>query len=135
MRGQKKGFRHTPESLAKMSAAHKGNASGSYTYGRLTTRLAPTEWPTILDIVWAAGLYEGEGTCKGHTGTQTVSITQKNTWVLHHMRALFGGSVGKQSEWCSYWQISGARARGFLMSIYGLLSPRRQEQVRKVLVR
>ena len=101
----------------------------------LTPRLAPTECPTIRDIIWAAGFYEGEGTC-GHNGGHScqVGITQKDAWTLRRMQALFGGGVGEQGRrGCFQWHISGARARGFLMTIYGLLSPRRQAQIRAAL--
>jgi hypothetical protein len=79
------------------------------------------------DFIWAAGFYEGEGTLASYS-LQT-SITQKNRWPLERMKALFGGSISPPYRGCCRWQISGARARGFLMSIYELLSPRRQEQI------
>jgi len=99
--------------------------------GFLTARLAPTERAAPDDFRWAAGFYEGEGCCRPHP---SVVITQKDSWVLERMRALFGGSVRKSnSREIHTWQINGARARAFLMSIYGLLSPHRQEQIRDAL--
>jgi len=107
----------------------------------LTPRLAPTERAAPSDFIWAAGFFEGEGTA-GHAGgkglTENVSIVQVNLWPLERMKALFGGSIstrppkGRNAKSFS-WQVSGARARGFIQSIYGLLSPRRQEQIRKAL--
>lgn len=114
-----------------------------YHLGKLTPRLAPTEQATAHDFIWAAGFYEGEGSIgrqirfnKGQTGqTETITLPQKDTWTLQRMRALFGGSVRcyDTKSGCSVWCVSGARARGFIQSIYGLLSPRRQEQARKAL--
>jgi hypothetical protein len=95
-------------------------------YGRLMHRLAPTESATPHDFIWAAGFYEGEGCCN----RSTACICQKDPWTLYRMRALFGGSVGPKRN-IFQWNVSGARGRGFLMSIYGLLSPRRQEQIRR----
>lgn len=64
----------------------------------------------------------------------------KNREPLEKMRSLFGGSISPQGTKPDgtvrdvyQWHISGARARGFLQSIYGLLSKRRQEQIRRVL--
>ncbi len=105
----------------------------------LKSHTAPTKSPTMIDIAWAAGLYEGEGHCgftsKGTKGSAKAVISQKDPWVLEKMRPMFGGSVGKPTKHqaCGHWVVFGARARGFLMTIYPYLSPRRKEQVKKVL--
>ncbi|KKM26830.1 hypothetical protein LCGC14_1580800 [marine sediment metagenome] len=86
------------------------------------------------DILWAAGVYEGDGSCCRNNGTEQVSVSQKDDWLLGRLRSLFGGTVrGPYSNHVSSWVITGARARGFLQSIYGLLSPRRQKQVIKAM--
>jgi len=106
--------------------------------GHLTPRLAPTEKATTTDFHWAAGFFEGEGYA-GRSGRRPqgtrARIGQKDPWTLYRMKALFGGSINPLGHRppCTSWDVSGARARGFLMSIYGLLSPRRQEQIRKAL--
>lgn len=109
-------------------------------------KLAATEHPTLLDIAWAAGIYEGEGSVvtsakrKGrHAG---IMVGQKDAWLGQRLRALFGGSIIVQTR-CTggrtvpitmyYWSISGARARGFMMTIYKFLSPRRQERIKEAL--
>lgn len=100
--------------------------------------LAATEHPTVKDIIWAAGVFEGEGNSTDWKAG--VSIGQKDRWILDKFRALFGGAVGERHKlykgedykyYC--WHASGARARGFLMTVYQFLSPRRQEQVRSYL--
>jgi hypothetical protein len=74
-------------------------------------------------------------------------VTQKDPWLLHRLQELFGGRVYPQKtrpksisggpikdygdQWA--WWIGGARARGFLMTIYTFLSPRRREQARVAL--
>ena len=91
-------------------------------------------------------IFEGEGHCtRNNTGytrrwrnSIQVTVLQKDEWLPQRLRALFGGSINKYEggayqDLYSRWTICGARARGFLMSIYGLLSPRRQEQIRKTL--
>jgi hypothetical protein len=101
-------------------------------FGAMDKRLAPTEWPTTHDIAWAAGIYEGEGSCFPNSNTISLVVPQKDTWILERFRALFGGSIGLNRTTGVYrWTVSGARARGLAMTIYGLLSPRRQQQIRK----
>lgn len=100
---------------------------------RLDPALAPVVKASTQDIVFAAGFYEGDGSCcaKGHSVGVTVS--QKDCEVLDWLRSRFGGNVYQSKSRLSQWQISGARARGFLQSIYGLLSSRRQRQALKAL--
>lgn len=100
--------------------------------------LAPTEQATVRDIIWAAGVYEGEGspslTGRSPYLSEHVTVSQKDPWLVNQLCSLFGGSiydVKNRDLWA--WDIYGARARGFLQSVYGLLSPRRQEQARRVL--
>jgi len=104
--------------------------------GTLQASLAPTERPTTADFYWAAGLFEGEGHArqvrKGYPGEQA-QLGQKDPEVLYRVKALFGGNIYHYGSHCYLWNLSGARARGFLMSIYGLLSHRRQEQIRKAM--
>ena len=107
--------------------------------GRLTPSLAPSVYPSTNDIRWAAGFYEGEGTCmfierRPGAGSERAAIVQVNQWPLIWMRERFGGSIcGTRGRNWKQWQIYGARARGFLQTIYILVSPRRQEQIRKAL--
>lgn len=97
---------------------------------RSNPKLARSENPTIQKICWAAGVYEGDGT----VGGGVVSVFQKDRWILDKLQTLFGGSVSisKDGRYPTrtyhMWKIAGARARGFLMTIYELLSPRRQAQ-------
>ena len=91
-----------------------------------------TERPTLRDIAWAGGFFEGEGSCiRWGRNECRVHIGQKNRWPLDRMLALFGGRIS-ESEMNGApfydWHMSGARGRGFLMTIYTFLSPRRQEQ-------
>lgn len=110
-------------------------------HGRqIQDRLAPVEHPSLYDIVWFAGIYEGEGSVSNSSQAPYVSLSlsvaQKDPWILIHIQRLFGGSVrkrkSKNSEY-SVWAISGARARGIAMTIFKFLSPRRQNQIMAVL--
>ena len=92
------------------------------------------EHPRLLDIAWAAGLYEGEGTCcTSGRGSFTVQITQKDTEILEKMQRLFGGYVYLRKSGVSAWQACGARARGFGFTIFSFLSQRRRAQLEAAL--
>ena len=108
-------------------------------FGRMKPGLEATVSPTTHDITWAAGLFEGEGSVASRGQCAVAQMSQKDVWVLQRFKELFGGSIsaytcnGDRQTAMNKWMISGARARGFLMTIYGRLSPRRKEQVRGVL--
>jgi len=126
-------------------------------YGYVKPGSEAIEHPTTLDIAWAAGIFEGEGSCRakitdrGYIGSAIVIVNQKKPWILQRLQALFGGTLryrdrskynsipqfleGRQiihSELWD-WRISGARARGFIMTIYKFLSPHRKAQIEKTL--
>ena len=109
--------------------------------GTVTKRVpAARRTPTLLELAWAAGIYEGEGTC---TPTRSAcSISQVDLWLLHRLQEMFGGTIecnrkfnpAKPNERpCSRWRLAGARARGFLLTIYSFLSPRRQAAIQLLL--
>ena len=112
---------------------------GGGSWGRSFKRLAPTESPSVKDIAWAAGVFEGEGTCRDQmgNGSPQLSVAQKDAWLTARLRALFGGSnkqyVGSNGYVYWKWWLTGPRARGFLMTIYVMCSPRRQLQIRQAL--
>src|ERR1700677_1057295 len=94
-----------------------------------------TKAPTATDVAWAAGIYEGEGTCstkrKG-ANSFSVTVSQKDPELLGRLREWFGGSVicfknGKFE--CHRWAVSGDRARVFLACIYPFLTARRKSQI------
>lgn len=104
-------------------------------------RLAATGSPTIRDLEWAAGFLEGEGSfayMKG--GTQRVRASQVNSEPLARLKKIFGGSIsyepsrtqketGNKKADCFAWAISGARARGVMLTLFPLLSEKRQDQI------
>lgn len=78
----------------------------------------------LSNIGWAAGFYEGEGSFHKHY----VSITQKDRWPLEHLVKLFGGEISEYNGYF-YWRIYGAKCRGFVLTIFTFLSPRRRRQI------
>lgn len=106
---------------------------------------------STVDLAWAAGIWEGEGSI-GDPRTKgrylrglNISVCQQDPWILHKLQALFGGPsvrtrpasthnpLSAKDIWV--WQITGPRAYGTIMTLYPLLSPHRQEQVRKHIYR
>ena len=102
-------------------------------FGYITPRLLPRKHPTMLDIAWAAGIYEGEGTTCFNNKTEQVVVSQKDPWILKKLREFFGGSVNPKTGGGFNWLISGSLARGFLMTIFTFQSPWRKEQIKKCL--
>lgn len=100
--------------------------------GKSDPALSACTSPTVADIAWAAGIYEGEGHARQHRriGSQ-VRITQKDPWILMRLKRMFGGSIYKNMG-INVLGLHGARARGFLMTIYKFLSPWRKAQALKV---
>ena len=98
-----------------------------------------TRSPTTLEIAWAAGFLDGEGSFQ-HRWKKGCGVTgvQKDPELLYRLLEMFGGIVRKQSandpNSCYTWTANGARARGVMMTLYKFLSKRRQEQVRKALL-
>ena len=90
--------------------------------------------PTLIDIAWAAGIYEGEGNVRlcgrGKRGL-AAAVAQKDPEILYRLRDWFGGSVGGPSptNCCYKFDICGDRARIFMGLVYPFLSKRRQVQV------
>lgn len=100
------------------------------------TAMNAVESPSLCDLAWAAGVYEGEGHVRGREGdTIQVQIVQKDRWLLDRLVQLFGGAIyGPHGHsGCFNWYVSGVRARGFVLTIFTFLSPRRREQARQAL--
>lgn len=89
--------------------------------------------PSILDIAWAAGIYEGEGSC--NKTQRIIVVDQKDPWLCRRLLELFGGAVyaipkaGLNRDLHYRWVARGSRAIGFALTIFKFLSPRRQSQV------
>jgi hypothetical protein len=86
-----------------------------------------------LEIVWAAGFYEGEGS----VGPRAVVVSQRERWPLERLQRQFGGTISAvkiplnrpNTRPYSNWILCGDAARLFVHLIYPHLSPRRQEQI------
>jgi hypothetical protein len=86
---------------------------------------------TEMDIVWAAGFWEGEGSIS----LRFVTASQVNKWPLERLLLMFGGTISVRASSrinqrnCYQWFVCGQDARNFVALIYPYLSPRRQQQI------
>ena len=99
---------------------------------------------SLRDIDWTAGFLEGEGSFgRTKNGGMRVSSAQANeSWQpVERLQRLFGGSLYDRTpstQWINatkqrHWHLCGPSAVGLMMTLYPLLSPRRQGQIRKAL--
>lgn len=121
-----------PESAARIRVA-----SSRAQYGRSNPRAVRVERPSLLDIAWAAGLYEGEGCAfrswpRHKRGTFRMRVGQTDPEILFRLKRFFGGNIGKPRSYDGHhsWEVAGPRARGLAMTFYRFLSTRRREQIR-----
>lgn len=95
---------------------------------------------STVDLAWAAGFLDGEGTFyvgsngRGHMRL-SVKAAQVQRWPLDRLATLFGGNIyfcrggrGNQQDYY-VWSLSGAAAAGLMMSLAVLLSPRRRQTI------
>jgi hypothetical protein len=95
--------------------------------------------PTTVILFYAAGFFEGEGyatVAKNENGCRAqAGAGQKDPTVLYFLRDYFGGNVGYDDKADFYtWRLTGMHARGFLMTMYRMLTPRRKKQIRRALL-
>jgi hypothetical protein len=88
---------------------------------------------SLLDIGYAAGLYEGEGSIQSTSNRLKkiycyVSMTQKDPEPLVKMQKLFGDEIKVYGGY-NYWRLYGIEMREFVLTIFSLLSSRRRNQI------
>jgi hypothetical protein len=85
-----------------------------------------------LEIGYAAGFYEGEGSADCRDGSLRVTLPQKDRQPLVFLQRYFGGSMAPPgADGMSYLYLTGKRAWDFLVQIAPLLSERRLDQLVK----
>ena len=95
---------------------------------------------TVRDLEWAAGFMEGEGCFhkgSGVAGNIIVSAVQVNKEPIQRIADLFGGTLKqytyRKTRLLWKWSAHGGRARGIALTLYSLLSERRQGQIRNAI--
>lgn len=98
----------------------------------------PYGHPSMLDIAWLSGFYEGEGHCSIHANQFTLQICQKNLEPLTKIKHLFGGVIytnpnHPQSGTVYFWKVNYERAEGIAFTIFSFLSIEKREQIVKAM--
>lgn len=98
----------------------------------------------MLDLAWAAGIIEGEGsfTLESCGTSGRITVSQKDPELLYRLQALFGGSVKCRKPRSSNiytnsdiyeWAVYGATAIGLMLTIFTWLTRRRRDQCRPII--
>lgn len=97
---------------------------------------------TTADLHWAAGFLEGEGSFNHFSTSPRVECAQGSDEPVEKMQRLFGGKIhkrwpGKSRGWQeqNLWYLYGGKAVGVMLTLYPILSSRRQAQIRGVLLK
>jgi hypothetical protein len=99
-----------------------------------------SEIATTCELFWAAGFIEGEGSFIPGTGiSPLICVPQVNREPLERLQRIFGGSIRpRPSKWQQnpqwqdqyLWRVGGCRATGIALTLYCLMSEKRQAQIR-----
>ena len=99
-------------------------------------------------LYWTAGFLEGEGSffhslrvgVKKYSGTLTITAPQVQREPLERLTRFFGGRLTLRTRSnvpnaspCFVWVLYGGQAAGLMMTLYPLMSPKRQGQIRTAL--
>lgn len=90
---------------------------------------------TGLELAWTAGFLEGEGSFTADKCIPAVVAVQVQREPLERLERMFGGRIRlrrpAQATWkpCHAWRLRGSAAAGLMMTMYGMLSQRRRQQV------
>jgi hypothetical protein len=98
------------------------------------------------DLHWTAGFLEGEGSfgrySKGNSCLR-IRASQVQLAPLHKLQALFGGRLSSSkprapfpytAQPISEWALVGRKAAALMMTLYCLMSPRRQAKIEELLL-
>lgn len=100
--------------------------------------------PSTAEIYWAVGFLDGEGSFSGHIRSRHLRVDgyQNDPELLYRLQELFGGGVTEYRQPSGSfsagkpmfrWRVNSSRAAGVMMTMYKLLSKKRQLQIRSAL--
>ena len=93
----------------------------------------------LKHIGWIAGFIEGEGSFTKAGGTICVSATQVDKQPIQDLQDMLGGGINtfsrKEVKGSIYyrWNAYGPRAAGVMMTLYPMLTRRRQLKIKELL--
>jgi hypothetical protein len=88
-----------------------------------------------MNLEWAAGFLEGEGSFVGNDGRVIVVAGQKDPECLYRLQELFGGTIHQRRTRDFYvWQLGQKEpAKELMLKLRPFMSARRKEQIDKAL--
>ena len=96
-----------------------------------------------IDIAWAAGFMEGEGSFMQSRTCPYMEVAQVQREPLDRLQSMFGGTVslhkrknkGPTGKWNDFyrWTLYGNAAAGVMMTFFSLMSPKRKDQIEAVI--
>lgn len=97
--------------------------------------------PTTQELYWAAGFLEGEGCFSVTTARKAERVVagQVDSEPLAKLKEIFGGNINytepksEKQKPVFRWSVWGARARGVMLTLFPLMSERKQNQIIKAL--
>lgn len=93
-----------------------------------------------VQIAWAAGFIEGEGCISGKgSSSSIITAAQVHKEPVEHLQKLFGGKLRQRTTrgfsgtpiWI--WSLNVRRSIEVMMTIYVLMSPKRQKEIERAL--
>jgi hypothetical protein len=96
----------------------------------------------IGDLKWIAGFLEGEGSFSISKGSIRVQASQMKKWPLDKLNLFLPGKIhpvhSKNKQWGSkeywLWDLNVMNSAALMMTIYPLMSPHRQNQIKQYLI-
>jgi len=94
---------------------------------------------SIVDIAWAAGFIEGEGSFTAHAAAITISAVQVELGPLLRLRDLFCGSIrqyqnrspGRHQPY-NKWALHGSPAVAVAFTLFPFMSAKRRQQIHRM---
>lgn len=96
---------------------------------------------STINVAWAAGFMEGEGSFYCNNGAGIVTAAQVQREPLDRLQVLFGGIIRqRQTKGFSekpiwVWTLPSHRSIEVMMTLYVLMSPKRKKQIATALER
>ncbi len=94
----------------------------------------------IGDLKWTVGFLEGEGYFCSHRNYPSIQVQQVQKWPIEKLKSLFSGKIyliqSKNEKWRKHWrwELGSRNSIALMMTIYGLMSPNRKEQIKKCII-
>lgn len=91
----------------------------------------------VNELYWAAGFIEGEGWFESSSSFRA-ACAQKQREPLERLQRIFGGNITQskiKTGIIFLWRVHGSRAAGVMMTLWPLMSTRRQQQIETTLAK